>query len=70
MKNKSKNKGSANGRAILNEKEVEEIRILYKSTEVKWTMRRLAALFGVSAAMVSNIINNRNWTPVEEADNE
>ncbi len=70
MKNKSKNKGSANGRSVLTEKDVEEIRTLYASQEVKWTMRRLAALFGVSAAMVSNIVNQKNWTPAEEPNDE
>jgi hypothetical protein len=52
-------KGESNSAAKLNEVQVEEIRALYREHEA--TQDQLAALYGISQAMVSNVINHKNW---------
>jgi hypothetical protein len=51
--------GSRNGRAILTEKEVLEIRELHHSRQI--SLRMLASKYGVSEGAIQNIVYRRSW---------
>lgn len=55
-------KGSRNGQAKLNERDVTAIRKMYKKGFV--TLKQVAEKFGVTYAMVHLIVTNKNWNHV------
>ena len=67
MKNYNKQsvkKGSSNGRSILDEEKVQEIRQLYETGFYK--QKDLAIEFGVNQRTISNIITKTNWSHVDD----
>jgi uncharacterized protein YjcR len=69
MKNYNKQsvkKGSSNGRSILDEEKVQEIRELYKTGFYK--QKDLAIEYGVNQRTISNIITKTNWSHVNEIE--
>lgn len=54
--------GEKNGRAILTEKQVGEIRSLYATGEV--SQQTLANRFGVDQTMISSIVRRKSWSHV------
>jgi len=62
--NNADKKGSKNGRAILNEKLVKEMRSFYKTNKIHLT--KLAKMFKISETQCSRIIKNVSWKHVKE----
>lgn len=52
--------GTANGRSILSERQVSEIRELYK--QHRWSQRAIGEAYGVSQVRVSKIIRGESWS--------
>ena len=55
--------GSKNGRAVLKEDDVAQIKILLRDTDL--TQKELASMFGVGQAQISNIKREITWKHVE-----
>lgn len=63
-------KGESNGRAIMTEQTVKEMRKLRKNDPIKFTCKVLAKMYGVSPGVVHRIITRVSWKHVADETEE